>query len=404
MKYLFSLAVISALFIPIKSFGQTSSGATPYFSFKRGIAVTAPDSSFSVNFRFRMQNRAVYTTNSTEDLSASEIEARVRRLRLRIEGFMYNPKLTYMIQLSFSRGDMDWSVRHGVNTINESPNVVRDAVIYYRPVKGLTLFFGQTKLPGNRQRVVSSGDLQFIDRSIVNATFNIDRDFGFQTHYLGNLGKFHYMVKGALTSGEGRNVILTNGGLAYTGRIELLPLGLFKNNGDYFEGDLEREETVKVSLAGGLSFNERARRSGGQIGRDLHEMRTIETYIFDGLVKYRGFAVYGEYIERKTGNPFTFNSAGDRRHIISGNGKMIQGSYNFINNFELAMRYANIRPESRLRDFEYTEDVYTVGVTKYLRAHRLKLQSNFSFHQQGRTMVITPRDFLSLGFQMELGI
>lgn len=52
---------------------------------------------------------------------------------------------------------------------------------------------------------------------------------------------------------------MTNTGLSYTGRLEILPFGNFTNYGDYFEDDLEREQTVKVSLAGGLSFNENAK-------------------------------------------------------------------------------------------------------------------------------------------------
>jgi hypothetical protein len=39
---------------------------------------------------------------------------------------------------------------------------------------------GQTKLPGNNQRVVSSGSLEFTDRTINNSRFNIDRDFVFR--------------------------------------------------------------------------------------------------------------------------------------------------------------------------------------------------------------------------------
>ncbi len=145
---------------------------------------------------------------------------RVRRLRFKFEGFVYNPKLTYYIQLAFSRGDMDFNAAEG-SVINNSPNVIRDAVIYYNPTKNLRLGFGQTKLPGNRQRVISSGDQQFADRSIVNATFNIDRDFGFFANYSGHF----YNLRGAITSGEGRNSTASNAGLAYTGRVELLPLG-----------------------------------------------------------------------------------------------------------------------------------------------------------------------------------
>jgi phosphate-selective porin OprO and OprP len=375
----------------------------PGVSFKRGIEIMQPDSLYSLNLRFRVQNRAMYSTLSQSDFSMSEAEARVRRLRLRLEGFMYDPKLTYLVQLSFSRGDMDWDVRHN-SILNNSPNVVRDAAMYYRPTSNWTFIFGQTKLPGNRQRVVSSGDLQFIDRSIVNAAFNVDRDFGFQAYYQNKFGNsFTYMLKTALTSGEGRNVVSTDRGLAYTGRVEVMPLGEFKNRGDYFEGDLEREESVKVSLAGGLSYNELARRTGGQIGRDLFQSRDMTTYIFDGLVKYRGFALYAEYMERMADNPVTTNEEGQTRSIYRGNGAMVQASYLLPSNYEIAGRYAYVTPEGQSVLLENREDVITAGVTKYLIKHRLKLQGNISYHTL-TAPASNPRSNWVAGFQMELGI
>jgi hypothetical protein len=49
---------------------------------------------------------------------------------------------------------------------------------FYKLYENWTIGFGQTKLPGNNQRVVSSGSLEFTDRTINNSRFNIDRDFG----------------------------------------------------------------------------------------------------------------------------------------------------------------------------------------------------------------------------------
>jgi len=72
----------------------------------------------------------------------------------------------------------------GVIEDGENVNIIRDAVMFYRPNKYWSIAFGQTKLPGNRQRVNSSGALQLTDRTINNARFNIDRDFGIQTYYL----------------------------------------------------------------------------------------------------------------------------------------------------------------------------------------------------------------------------
>jgi phosphate-selective porin OprO/OprP len=153
-------------------------GIQTYARKGKGVGLVTSDSLFSLNFQFRMQNRAMYISKEDTDLAPEAFEFRVRRLRMKFTGFVYNPKLTYYIQLSFSRGDMDWRGFDN-SKVNSSPNVVRDAIIYYNPNPRLRLGFGQTKLPGNRQRVVSSGDQQFYDRSIVNARFTVDRDFGF---------------------------------------------------------------------------------------------------------------------------------------------------------------------------------------------------------------------------------
>lgn len=400
---IYTLLLALLLACPVATVAQTQESNQPLFNFKRGVGLVTPDSSFSINMRFRVQSRAMYNSIAKDDFGVSEYEMRVRRLRLRFEGFMYSPKLTYNIQLSFSRGDMDWSMRDQSN-INTSPNVVRDAVVYYRPNENWQFAFGQTKLPGNRQRVISSGDQQFIDRSIVNVAFNVDRDFGFQAVYSNQFGGFHYMLKGALTAGEGRNVFSTDKGLAYTGRLELLPFGKFTNGGDYFEGDLEREPTPKLSLAGGMSHNEGARRTGGQIGRDLYEQTDIQTYIFDGLLKYRGMALYAEYMAREADNPITRNATGDRRHILTGRGQNYQLSYIFPNNVELAGRYSRITPNQEVRSLENTEEAYLAGVTKYLRAHRLKLQANVGYHSFNPFLPVNNDYHWTTGVQVELGI
>jgi hypothetical protein len=400
-RYLIFL-ILFCINFPLLVSGQEISKKAE-ISFKKGIGITAPDSSFSVNFRFRMQNRVVYNTISENNFSEANIEARVRRLRLRMEGFIFSAKLSYLVQLGFSRGDLDWNGNQNPG-INENPNILRDAVLCYKPGKIFTFVFGQTKLPVNRQRVVSSGDLQFLDRSIVNNSFNVDRDFGFQVFSQFQTGNFCYVLKGAVTSGEGRNTTISYPGLAYTGRVELLPLGKFSQNGDYFEGDLERETSVKISLAGGLSFNDDARRTGGQVGQDLFAARNITTYFFDGLLKFRGFALSAEHMIRDSPDPITRNSNGDIRYIMTGKGSMVQTSYLFKNNYEIAAQYAAVNPDSKISNLQYGEIVYTCGVNKYLRKHRLKLQGNLSLHKVGNTEKVAARDYWSIGAQIELGI
>jgi phosphate-selective porin OprO and OprP len=416
MKYLtspkhFTLSILVFLILSFSTFqvlAQEKPVVNVFTRKQRGIGFVTTDSLFSLNFQFRMQNRASYVSKTSEDLAPEAFEFRVRRLRMKFTGFVYNPKLTYYFQLGFSRGDMDWRGPEN-NRINSSPNIIRDAVIYYNPNKNLRLGFGQTKLPGNRQRVVSSGDQQFIDRSVVNARFTLDRDFGFFGHYT-----THYVIlRGALTSGEGRNSDLSNNGLAYTGRIEVLPFGHFTGENDYVEGDLEREQKLKVSLASTYSHNENALRQAGQLGNDLYASRTMNSLEFDLLAKYRGWAWYTEYINRTANDPITYNPANPAQTsaVYVGQGYMSQMSYLFKNNFEVAGRYALAEPNEKLYNNPDAPSLnekqianYELGVSKYLNGHRLKVQGGVMYSELTDLRTDSYFEgFWSLTFQVELG-
>jgi hypothetical protein len=381
---------------------QAQNAIAPYFSYGKGLGITSPDSLFMLNIRFRIQNRFAFATESLEDLDIKEVEARVRRLRLRFDGFIYNPKLTYVIQLSFSRGDMDFDD-------TGFPNVVRDAIVLYSVNEHFTIGLGQTKLPGNRQRVNSSGDLQLPDRSIVNSTFNVDRDFGLQFYYNNKIGFMTYVLRGAITSGEGRNVSTSDRGLAYTGRLELLPFGYFTNGGDYFEGDLSREPKPKLSVGLTYSNNENATRTGGQLGVFLPpgQQRDIETGMVDFLLKYNGWALASEYLNRSTIDPLILIDPieSDYAFIYKGHGFNLQGSYLFKNNLELVSRFSEVKPDMELADFTPYIKQYTIGTTKYVKGHRVKLQCDVTLeHRKWLSDIQPDSKNWQVRFQVEAGI
>ncbi|MES2512641.1 MAG: porin [Bacteroidota bacterium] len=376
------------------------------FSYKLGIGFTTPDSSYSVNIRFRMQNRFLMNTVSDQDLSPSSWEARVRRCRLSFAGHMLNTKWNYYMQLSFSRGDMDWSDADA-SIQNTSPNVVRDAMIFYKPVKHLQLGFGQGKLPGNRQRIISSSQQQFYDRSIVNVAYTIDRDFGFFANYTAKLGNtFTMLTKIALTSGEGRNSVSSNTGLAYTGRIELLPFGTFTDGGDYYEGDLAREPKPKLSIAGAYHFNDLAVRTGGQLGKDLLATRSFNVYMADVVFKYKGIAISSEYIRRDTdGSPTVIGSDAKTKTIITGDGINSQLSYCFKNMFEIALRHSLVSPHNDLLARVRENQQYGLGISKYLNKHKLKVQGNLFYNRERDLSKQEDHNtYFFAVFQIELGI
>ncbi len=374
---------------------------------QKGIEIVGKDSLFSMRFQFRMQNRAGMLTRSDEDFSAESYEFRVRRLRMRMEGFVYNPKITYKLQLSFSRGDMDWDMGQS-SSVNTSVNVVRDAAVYYEPISNLKFGFGQTKLPGNRQRVVSSGDLQFADRSIVNSTFTIDRDFGFFGSYTRN----YFNIQAALTSGEGRNSNQSNSGLSYTGRVEFLPFGKFTGKNDYVEGDLEREQKPKLSIGATYNFNDDAVRTGGQLGKDLYGKSDLTNISVDAVFKYKGFAWYNEFMKRDASSAITYNSDTSKTSVVYvGFGYLTQLSYLFKSNWEVAVRYAEVSPLKSIydnADFSMVNEKKTqhiqLGVTKYFYGHRVKVQGNLLYQLISDLRNNTDAGKYGAVLQVELGI
>jgi phosphate-selective porin OprO and OprP len=357
------------------------------------------DSLFLMNLRFRMQNRVGANTFGGDELAINAFEMRVRRLRLRFDGFVLNPRFQYYIQLAFSKADMDLE-----NATIAQP--VRDAIVYYIVNKNFYLGFGQSKLPGNRQRVVSSGNLQFADRSIANAFFTLDRDFGLFSYYTLNLPSNSFILfKSAISSGDGRNASAINNGLAYTGRIEFLPFGKFKNSGDYSEGDLEFEQTPKLSLGVTYSYNHKASRTGGQLGPELFDSRNLESFIVDGMFKYRGFAVLSEYMQRETLNPLTVNSQGDIRFVPVGHGLNLQVSKMISPKTELATRYSFVEPNASILGFQQRVDEALIGYTHYLNGHRIKIQGNFGYKWlQGLANLKQTGNSWTGMFQVEFGI
>ena len=111
--------------------------------------------------------------------------------------------------------------------------------------------------PEIEKRVISSGNLQFIDSSILNSDFNIDRDLGFQLHHHFNVSE-NVLIREifAISQGEGRNIVTGNlGGHQFTSHLEVLPLGEFTKKGDYIGGDIYREKSPKLSIGATYDIN-----------------------------------------------------------------------------------------------------------------------------------------------------
>ena len=379
MKQLIS----SFLFIPLGLLLQAQEISDTKFG-NGMINFIAKDSSFSVKFAPRVQSRyqSEWSYNG-EDYDPADINFSVRRARLKFGGFAFSPKLKYKIELGLSNRDIS-----GANVYNRNtPRYILDAVVMWNFHENFELWAGQTKLPGNIERVVSSANLQLIDRSLLNSKFNIDRDVGIQLrHKLRLGGNWIIKEKFSISQGEGRNITEGNiGGLQYTSRLELLPFGEFSSKGDYSQGDLKREKSIKAMFGFTYDINENAVKSRSNMGSYLIQSSgglfetDITTIFLDGVIKYNGFALTGEYANRDADQIEALEEDGRTKTgavVGAGSASNIQGSYLFKNNFEITARYTNInfKEITRLSDLKQI----TFGVSKYVVGHSLKIQADIS--------------------------
>jgi len=363
----------------------TMAQETPAPKFGKGLFnLVGKDSSWTMKVAARMQFLTVVDWDNQDGKYIDpQSEFTVRRARLKFDGFAYSPKLEYKLELGLSNDDISGA---SVYTGN-APRYILDAVVKWHFAKNLELWFGQTKLPGNRERVISSGNMQFVDRSLLNSRFNIDRDIGFQLRHHFNLTD-SFIVKEifALSQGEGRNITTGNlGGHQYTTRVELLPFGDFESDGDYSGGDLKREETPKLALGASYDYNNNAVKNrsnqGSYMTNDIGFYETnINTLFIDAMFKYNGFSFMGEYANRDSKDPYAKNSDGSLTgsEVQVGNGLNLQAGYLFKTNWELAGRYTNIAYDKTITGRD-VENQYTLGVSKYIVGHKLKVQSDISY-------------------------
>lgn len=347
--------------------------------------VVAKDNSYSMKFGARIQTLYVgeWNVNDSLGLGAGQSQFMIRRARLKFDGHIYSPKLKYKIELGLSNRDISGASPQTSN----SPRVILDAVLKWNFYKNFSLWAGQTKLPGNRERVVSSANLQLVDRSILNGNFNIDRDMGAQLRHFFTVGD-NFVVKEifSVAQGEGRNITdINRGGYQYTSRLELLPFGEFASKGDYTGGDLKREEKPKLALGGTYDAHNRAVKDesnqGNYMVNDAGYFETdINTIFVDAMFKYKGFSFMAEYANRTASQDSVLNTdkTTTGKVVNVGSGMNFQLGYLFKNNWEVAGRYTSIDFNKKITGNEI-EKQYTFGVSKYFVGHKLKVQSDISY-------------------------
>ena len=327
--------------------------------FGQGLELGSKDSNYYMKFSSRLQSR--FDGTFFDDDSSYTKKYRFRRARFKFDGFALTPKLVYKIEYDLVNSQM------------------LDAVVKWNFAGNFNLWAGQTKLPGNRERVISSQKLQFVDRSLLNSKLNIDRDEGFQLRHHFQSGDWVIREMFSVSKGEGRIYKGENFGYDYTARMEALPFGKFSSKGDYFAADLKREPEPKLALGISYDYNNNAIKSGGQLGEILSETRDLESIFVDMMYKHKGVSIMAEYANKRVpnGSPAIFNTDGDLiESFYTGSAINAQLGYLFTNNWEVSGRYTSVSPDKETMNNDLNQ--YTIGLSKYIVGHHLKVQTDFS--------------------------
>lgn len=331
------------------------------FYFEKG------NKSFKFKYGARIQTRFdSWQWRNSDNESGNKLY--FRRIRFKSDGHLFTERFGYKVEIDLL-----------------NPNVL-DAVLKWRFNKNLMLMAGQTKLRGNRERVISSQNLQLVDRSLLNAKFTLDRDIGFWLLHTKDFNGIE--IRSVLSVSKGEGLHINRGdkepyetGLDYTARLEVLPFGAFQNKGDYTGGDLLKEPTPKLSVGMSYSYNDNAVRSRGQKGSTVDQSADLSTWVADLMFKYNGFSLMTEYTYRQIGgiSPRAEIVPSHVHNFYLGQAFNTQAGYMLGKGFEVAGRYTIVSPF--FNNPQLTE--YTIGLSKYIVGHKIKVQTDYGIFTEG---------------------
>ena len=387
-----------------------------------GITLASDDDNYKVVLRGYAQSlfesrRVRYDSVGFFDKSVYN-RFRARRVRLRISGKQSNPGFSYRLQLNLAESEVE---------NDELSNVLWDAWVGYNINKYYRVSFGQKSSPtDNIEVLMASNTLQLPERSRLTGAFSNIREIGLFLDGRNNIKGSKWVIKPSIniTTGDGYGYKFNSkdfGGLKYGARVNFLPFGLFRNFGQFRQGDLVRELNPKLLIGFSASYNDgitsrRGRRNGDFIyytlnGTDTsYQLPDFFKFGADILFKYRGFSLIGEFVQTKAfipdgithrndryNNPnnlttnFRTYSPADyvRTQMMLGSGLNLQAGYIFKSLFSIDGRFTSLRPDelSFLNNslFYNRNKYYEIGVSKYFtKNYTFKLQASYRIIDDAR--------------------
>lgn len=364
------LKVFFFIFLPIFSVYGQEKNKDFYITKGKGYEFHFFDDSYLLHIDFRGQFRASYPFDAfptvSEDFNDDETSLGISRARIKIGGHIFKPYYTFYFEQDIK----------GFNLLDFRVQIEKYSFLKFR--------VGQWKSRYTRERIISSGKQQGLERSLINRVFTIDRQQGISVY--GNLdwggaANFNYWASAFTGMGRGSSSN-DDSNLMYLSRLQ------WNLNGEFlkFSGsDLENHKKFVsyIAVAGVTNtspYTAFSTRGGEQlVGFEdgVDGQYKVDQLLFETAFKYKGISWQQE---------LHYKNIDDRINLEQTTliGNYFQIGYFFHNAFpkfpkplEIFARQAFYDANIDISDNNNFE--YTIGVNWFFKGHKNKLTFDYSY-------------------------
>ena len=374
--------IIVSIFFSFQIFGQEKDNDF-YITKGKGFEFHLFDDNYLFQIDFRGQFRATHTHNVMpffgDNFTEENTTLKINRARIKIGGHIYKPYYSFYFEQDLVGGNL------------------LDFRIMIEKYPFLKLKVGQWKARYSRERIISSGKQQVVERSIINSAFTIDRQQGVSLYgNLKNQGAANFSYWASVFSGTGRGAASNDKNtLMYLLRLQWNPnRQILKFSGS----DLQNHEKFVSSIAfAGVTNTSRytqfSTSGGGQLSgfeEGVDGQYKVDQFLFETAFKYKGISWQQE---------FHYKNIDDRVNLEETTliGNYFQLGYFFYNTFpdfpkplEIFARQAYYNRNTDISGNNNYE--YTVGCNWFFKGHKNKLTIDFSYLQTNELGVLYSKE------------
>jgi hypothetical protein len=338
------IALASAL--PLVADDENGSG----WSYDENLRYRSEDGNFELDLVNRVQGRL---SADNPEIGDSGRAFELNRYRLMFTGRAFQD-WKFLLQSDLATGSR--------SDDETDSNLLLDASVTFARKRLAQVWVGQGKVGFGRQFLIDSGNLQFVDRSIVTERFVPGRDVGVALIGENEAGTYGYSV--GLYNGNGINEAPDESSADFlsVARLVVMPLGPMPEVETDPGWRSRPEPRLSIGVAGVTTT----------IGDGSFEEERINTGSLEFAFRVRGFTMVGEFFTESR-NTLTGPPAVEE----DTDGWYAQAGYAFPVGkgamFEIAGRYAEILLDAA--DSDETETGGALGF--YLRGHRQKIQVDY---------------------------